>query len=127
MDGMRKMNSDGYEEAYMNVNSQEKGVKEEKNQSDKKMPFHLTITNNETGETEFDFDFEAIIGGVIEENGNRAMALTDCGPYELATAIRRAERAAKMMREKHPGIVVLVDMAHEIVRGTPKTEETENK
>lgn len=49
--------------------------------------FHITITNNETGESVFDTDSDAIIGAVCNDTGATAIAFTNCGTKTYAQTI----------------------------------------
>ena len=70
------------------------------------MTFHITITNNETGETLADLDSCAIIGAIdVEEKGTREIAMFDCNGIVLAAtaadAIVNAREAIEDMPKAH--------------------------
>lgn len=91
----------------------------------KKMKFHLTITDNETGETLHDGDAAAIIGGVYEEDHNAAMLYSNCSALEMAQTLARAEDAVQKTYEDHPELRLLASMAHLTSTKCSKTEGTE--
>lgn len=50
--------------------------------------YHITITDNETGDTKVDLNTDALIAAIDETaGGTRAVCYTDCGPVELAAAL----------------------------------------
>ena len=56
--------------------------------------FHLTITNNETGEIERELDTNAIIGSADDGDGTAIFCYTRCGLVELAATCAGALDAA---------------------------------
>lgn len=73
-----------------------------------KMPYHLTITDNETGEVMLDTDSYAIIGSVGVENGASSVGFTNCDIYELAVAVQAAEGAVAEVKRGEPKLRMLV-------------------
>jgi hypothetical protein len=73
------------------------------------MPFHITITNNETGETLHDRDVYAIIGAFKEENRTGCVALTECNAFEIAATIDGALDAIQHIYDGTPYIKPLVE------------------
>ena len=64
--------------------------------------FHITITNNETGEILHDNDTAAIIGAYAFANGAYAIGLTACNGITLMATINTAEHVVKRLLEEHP-------------------------
>ncbi|MBP3590191.1 MAG: hypothetical protein J6J61_06405 [Muribaculaceae bacterium] len=90
------------------------------------MKFHITITNNETGETLHDADTCAIIAGVNEGEESGCIVMVDCGPIALAETLEAAKTAAKTAvhtaTDKHPEIKALA----ELLRLLDKREQAES-
>lgn len=63
------------------------------------MRFHITITNNESGEVLIDQDTKAIIGAFDgDENSTHCMGYTSCNVSELLnTAVTAAQTAYKLL------------------------------
>lgn len=74
------------------------------------MKFHITITNNETGETLQDLDTNVILAAIHspEDEGTHAIAISSSGPVELATSIRGLQRIIDDQLERHPIIKLLL-------------------
>ena len=90
------------------------------------MRFHVTITDNETGEVLHDADACAILAGI---NGGRTTAsihMTACGPLPLAETLSAAEDVVQEVRSRHPEIGALSGVFR-LMDKNPKTEETENR
>lgn len=54
--------------------------------------FHITITNNETGETIHDIDSDAVLG-VISDDSTWVLCLTSCDTNTILNALDRMEKA----------------------------------
>ena len=94
-------------------------------EKENKKPFHLVITDNETGETIRDLDFDAIIGAVhLDEETSGGLLVSRCNKLALAETITAAEitvektlKNDKLLRAARS----LVD-----VESVEETEGTEN-
>ena len=88
-----------------------------------KMPFHLTITDNETGETLRDLDFDAIAGAVhISEEEAAGIFLTCCTNFDIAATIVAAENTLRRVEQEDP----MLRLAKLMVGTKPGTEEKAN-
>jgi len=91
-----------------------------------KMPFHLTITDNETGETLRDLDFDVIIGAVhLSQGENTGIFVANSSTMAQAETIAAAETTVARTLKKHP----MLCLAKGIVDAgaiEEVTEETEN-
>ncbi len=96
----------------------------------KKMPFHLTITDNRTGETVRDLDFDALIGSAHISNDEAAgLFVTSCNTLAVAATVAAAESTLHHVEQKDPMLRLLKLgfglRTEELEEGT-ETEETEN-
>lgn len=64
------------------------------------MKFHITIKDNETGETLRDIDTNAIIGGVVKEEGSETILIAKCNDYDLAKAVIATEMGTKHVKRQ---------------------------
>lgn len=64
------------------------------------MKFHITIKDNETGETLRDLDTKAIIGGALNEEGAESIIIASCNNIELAKTIHAAEAGTKHVKSQ---------------------------
>lgn len=55
--------------------------------------FHITITDNETGETIYDTDTTAIIGGFENGDKTNTLVFTDCDFVDIACTLTAAKQA----------------------------------
>ena len=70
----------------------------EKETENKKPRFHITITDNATGEVMIDEEVCAIVGGVTVGKGHsKAIGLTACSPFEIAEALVDAEEVVSAL------------------------------
>lgn len=75
-----------------------------------KMPFHLVITNNETGEVIHEWNMCALIGAAqTTENNTASLGLTDCNALELAATIDGAQKAINKILKDSPEIKILLE------------------
>ena len=89
------------------------------------MPFHLTITDNETGETVRDLDFDAIIGAVhLSEAMSGGLILSHCSTLALAETVSSAERVVERTLKEDPMLCLAKLVCTATVE--EETEETEN-
>jgi diadenosine tetraphosphate (Ap4A) HIT family hydrolase len=95
--------------------------------SDKK--FHLTITNNETGETIHECDAYAIIATISREETTDSLALVECNPFDLAHLLVGLESTVDELYQEHPELALLKQMLKTTNKETETdttTETTEN-
>lgn len=91
------------------------------------MKFHITITDNETGEVLHDSDACAIIAGINEGEKGSSAAMIDCGPIDLAEALVAAKKAARAVTDKYTEIGALTKLCEYLERKQSETEETKNE
>lgn len=73
------------------------------NKETKKMPFHLTITDNETGEIVREIDIDAIIGAVnTSEEEAAGICVTRCSGRTMADTIVAVESMLEHLMNKEP-------------------------
>lgn len=73
----------------------------------KKLKFHITITNNETGETLKDDDACAILGAYHIGEGAVGVAAIESDPFELAHTLTSAEHTIDVVKAQRPELVLL--------------------
>lgn len=94
--------------------------------------FHITIKNNETGEITHDLDTNAIVAGILDDDGAYAVGITHCDSLGLLQAINSAENLITSMYKKHPELLILKLMVdrtedgEEVEETEEATEDTEN-
>ena len=93
---------------------------------EKKMKFHITITNNETGETIHDTDACAILASINVGSTTREVQAVACGPEEFAKALNGAESIVRHVRDRYPEVGA-VAMLLGLISKAEKAEEPENK
>lgn len=71
--------------------------------------FHVTITDNETGEVIHDADSGAIIAGIDAGDGTVSIGKASCDSFSLAAAILCAKKAIDACLEGDPFLQCLVD------------------
>lgn len=64
--------------------------------------FHITITNNTTGETLHDTDVCAIVGAFNEGERTAVVCLTACNAFDIAATINGANKAIQHICADHP-------------------------
>lgn len=94
---------------------------------DKKMKFHITITDNETGETLKDSDACCIIGAFNQGEYTAGMAITCCTAPDLAITINGAEDAINHIKSEHPELELLLKLKHLLDGLETEDEETKDK
>lgn len=93
----------------------------------KKMPFHLTITDNETGETVRELDFEALVGTAhIAEGKAAGLYMTRCNSFALVETVISGEHLIDRVKKEQPEVAMLCAL-HKLSGIEPETEETETK
>lgn len=74
--------------------------------SDKKK-FHITITDNATGEAMTDDDTDATIGAYDHGDAICAMGFTKCNAVMLVSVINGAQRVITELLDEHPELATL--------------------
>lgn len=93
----------------------------------KKMPFHLIVTDNETGETVRELDFEALIGTAhIAEEEAGGLWITRCNSFALVETVLAGEHLIDRVKKEHPEVAMLCAL-QKLSGVEPETEETETK
>lgn len=85
--------------------------------------FHITIKNNEIGETLLDLDTNAIVAGILDDDGSFSIGHTHCNADGLLSTICSAEKAINQLLKKHPQLLLL-KMLTETEEATDETTET---
>lgn len=95
----------------------------------KKMPYHLTITDNETGETVRDLDFDALIGAVhLSKKESGGIFLANCSIMAQAETIASAEATvARALKQDKLVAMAKCIVDAEVVEEDSETEGTETK
>ena len=82
--------------------------------------FHITITNNKTGETLHDADVCAIIGAFNDGARTGCVCLTSCDAFDIAHTIDGVEDVIQNVYNDHPEIRLFVEM---LAKMTQENEE----
>lgn len=90
------------------------------------MKYHVTIKDNETGETHIDQDVNAVLLATNTEEDNRAMLLTHCNILGLVGLYVGAEKQLKKIENESP-MAVLLAKTHEKIFGEEIVKNEENK
>lgn len=91
------------------------------------MKFHLTITNNETGEIIRDVDTNAILAGIHTEKGACALVLTECSGADLIPTIHAAKGAVKTCIDDAPLLAAFVALTEGKMRKKVEADADTNK
>lgn len=95
---------------------------------DKKMKFHITVTDNETGEKLHDSDACAIIGAFNDGEYTQGLGSVYCGAEDILFAVEVAEEVIEGFMERHPELLLLRFLgAKAAADETDADEETEDK
>ena len=90
--------------------------------------FHITITNNETGETLHDLDTKAIVGAILDDDGTFQIAFNKCNVNDMLNVIDGAERTLKHIYKKHPELALFKALTEKEESETEEeTDETTEK
>lgn len=92
----------------------------------KKKPFRLTITDNETGEVIRDLELDAIIGAVhLDEETSGGLFISRCSTLALAETVRAAEITTEKALKNSP----MLRLAKSLVEAgeVEEIEDTENE
>lgn len=94
--------------------------------SDKKKKFHLTVTDNETGEAIHETDINAMIGAVhLGEGFAQGMCLAGgCNLVELAETVKGAEETLERVYKEDPMLRLLTSLMDGKIE---ENKEAENK
>lgn len=76
--------------------------------------FHITITDNETGETLKEADACAIIGACNEDEHTASIVLSKCGTMDLLHTLRGASKAIDRCLEDEPLLRALYEVANKM-------------
>ncbi|MBR5862278.1 MAG: hypothetical protein IKZ08_03015 [Bacteroidales bacterium] len=89
-----------------------------------RLPFHMAITDNRTGEVVYELDACAIVGAVQTENeATAAIGLTACCDIlDLAAVIFGAQQAQQEIMNERPDVLPLL-MALAAADGKDEDEE----
>lgn len=97
---------------------------------DKKMKYHITITDNETGKTE-EYNACVFIGAIGDDEGVIGMRRMACGAEPLVHTMNAVEHEIETLKRDHPELVPLQAMLALIdelaVEDDEDDEETEDK
>lgn len=90
----------------------------------KKMKFHITITDNETGETLHDGDACAILASICE-NSVQQQHYVHCDARKFAATLQGAQKIVRRVGAEHPEVALLAELTR--LGRSEETEETETK
>lgn len=90
---------------------------------DKKMKFHIAITDNETGEKK-EYNTCAFIGAICEDGYVTILNRLNCGAEELVHTVAALDEHIEHLRREHPELVLLQFMME---THADTVEETEDK
>ena len=89
-----------------------------------KMPYHLAITDNETGETVQELDFDVIIGAVhIAERHSQGIFVANASVLSQAETIAAAEATVKNAIDDDPLLRFSMGLVN--AKATEEDHETE--
>lgn len=75
---------------------------------DKQKPFHITITDNETGEVIHDSDVIAILGALhFGEDNTSGITLSNCGVMSLAQAVDTVKKVIEGLYDENPELKII--------------------
>lgn len=91
---------------------------------DKQKPYHITITDNATGEVLQELDFDALLGAAHVEEGLAAtLIVTECDAIALAETTSTLNRVFTKTYKDHPEILLAEGFIH--TRTVESAEENE--
>lgn len=94
----------------------------------KTKPFHLIITDNETGETVRELDFDAIVGAVhIDECQAAGVYITRCNLMDQAETLKSAEVILESLYKQNPLLRVAQTMFSTNIDHEEVKNQEENK
>ena len=97
-------------------------------ENENKKPFHLVITDNETGETLQELDFDALVGAA-HLNGEfcAGILVSRCSHKTLAATTNSVEEVLHKMYQDNPLVMFAKRcFGTELVEDEPENEEPEN-
>lgn len=71
------------------------------------MKYHITITDNETGEILHDHDTNLVIGAIGVEDGVNSLCITNCSGLRLLTGLVAAKKAVHKIEQGEPVLAQL--------------------
>lgn len=75
----------------------------------KKMPFTLTVTRNETGETET-YDTNVVMAGISVDDGTQMVCMIkNASPFDIAGALFALRGIEKIELQEHPEFAGLIE------------------
>lgn len=87
---------------------------------EERLKFHLTLTDNETGEVIHDGDINAIIGAATNEDRTMLFGQTACGLLDLARTIAGAEKATEEIKQNGGAPRKVLELAIMMVKADRK-------
>lgn len=89
-----------------------------------KKPFHLVITDNETGETLHDYDTDCIIGAANQEESTVCIGTCrDCTVGDIIETITGVEETVKEFEKDDPRLGLLLEISRRKARKLAEIEE----
>ena len=84
-------------------------------------PFHLTLTDNTTGEIMHDIDIDALLASAhVNEDETRSITVANCDTLAIAQTIHTLRQIYETLRKENPELAIfeaVVDAKeHEIIR-----------
>lgn len=77
-----------------------------------KKPFHIVITDNETGETLHDYDTDCIIGAASQEKSTVCIGVSrDCTVGDIIETIIGCEEIVKEFEKDDPQLGLLLEIS----------------
>lgn len=73
--------------------------------------FHIVVTDNETGETKFEYDTDAIIAGIDTKETTHGINCVHCKAPTLASVLDCVMRVVRESLQDHPELGALMMMA----------------
>ncbi len=85
--------------------------------------WHITITENETGNTKLDIDTDAIVAGIDENEGTRLVQMANCSVAAHAAAMAFVLDSIEETRKENPLIDMLLTMWEKDKAAHKETQE----
>lgn len=97
-------------------------------ENENKKPFHLVITDNATGETLQELDFDALIGAAhLDEETAAGLLVSRCSTRTLAATTSACEDTLVKLYVDNPALLIAKRcFGTELVEDEPENEEPEN-
>lgn len=87
------------------------------------MKYHITITNNETGENLLDLDTDCVLLAADKGEKTTGVLLCNSDPMTVATTIRGVKRAIEDNLTEEPEIAVALAVVEAYERSKKKDQE----